>query len=318
MRRSFDLTFSTKRGDFRISVAIEKSHTERMSFKTGYNGQPVKWIKVAPKDPNVARITSRKQIAHVCQASELQSLYPTGNEDSDGNPEYVVIDKTNLKNMFPSRAEMRVLRTVPASCVPLHYMTGTHYFLNVRMTKKNKKRTANPDDVAMYDMIHTGLLTNNEILVVQYTAMNTNKYAVIYPDHCGLRMSNLIASDYQKHRKEKQKLNQQAGKNKLYNRLVKGSRRKRMNVGDIQDDYGQKLEELVEAVINGQVIESKIEPKVAAFSRLAALEEDTESDDSDVQQHTKKHRRSKHRSRSKKKKTKKNPDSSESDSSDSD
>lgn len=270
MRRTFDLTFPTERGDFRISINITKSFGERLSCKTGYRGQPVKWIKCTTKDPELEKITSCKEIDHIVQASELESLYPT--EDERGNPDYVVIDKSMLKNMFPSTPEMKVLRTVPSSCVPLHYMSGTHYFVDVKKSKKGKVQVANPEDVAMYDMVHNGLTENNEVLLVRYTAMNTNKYAIIFPDQCGLRMSNLIASNYQKERHETQLLGQN-DKPRLYERLVEETRHKRLKVENFKDDYGEKLQEIVDATLNGKDIKCKNETKVTAFARLADFDE---------------------------------------------
>lgn len=282
MRRTFKLTFPTKRGNFAISVEITKSFTERISFRTGYREseddkpQLVKYIKVVPKDPNLKTISSRKHIAHVCTANELLSLYPTGEEDSDGEDEYVIVDKTSLKNLFPGSDVMEVIRTVPAEKVPFNYLTNKHYFLNV----KKVKRKADPEDIAMYKLVYEGLKYNNDVLIVRYTSMNTNKHAVIYSSRSGLHMTNIIASNYQKTRVEKQELDDQVNLS-LYKRLVK-STKQTLNLREINDDYALKLEELVHATLTGEKIEPKKEEKYKCFAKLATLENDSDSDDDRV------------------------------------
>lgn len=284
MSRNFDLTFTTDRGDFRIPISMEKSFTERVSLKVGYAGKPVKFIKVVPKDDAPEKITSRKHIAHVCDASELQSIYPTGEQNSDGEDEYVVVDKQSLKNMFPSSKEMRVIRTVPSSSIPFHYLCGQHYALNVRQEKKGKTRVANPEDEALYALVHGGLSTNNEVFVVRYCAQNNNKYAVIFADVCGLRMSNLIASDYQKKRTASQKLGADCAFNpKSYSRLVRTTHQHRLKADDFTDDYNERLEKLIESAIAGEVYKPKKSKIPVHFSRLAVLDADSDSEEEIVQ-----------------------------------
>lgn len=301
MRRAFDLTFNTPRGDFRVGVNIEKSFTDRISFKTGYQGQPVKWIKVTTKEPDLERVTSRKEISHVVQADELESLWPSGEFTEDGEPEYVVVDKSSLKMMFPSGPEMRVLKTVPLSAVPFHTLEGSHYFLNVKKSKKGKTRVSNPEDEAMYNLVYQGLLHRSEALIVTYNAMNTNKHAVVYANKGGLRLANLIGSNYQKSRKEKQTLNSDI-KIKLYDNLVGPSRQEKL--GEYKDDYGEKLEELAQAAMRGETISHKEKPKLGCFARLSALD-DSESDEEDSDEEesdkTKKRQISRDKSKDKKK-----------------
>jgi hypothetical protein len=272
------------RGDFRVAVAIEKSFTERVSLKTGYNGQPLKWIKVTPKDPELDKVTKRKHIAHIVQASEIQSIWPTGEDNEDGTPEYVVIDKASIKNMFAPTSEMRVLQTLPRSSIPFHCTTQNHYFLNVKKTKKNKVRRANPEDEALYALIHAGLLESGEVLLVKYTAMNTEKFAIVYAEIDGLRMTNLIATNYQKNRSDRQRLG--STKAALFKRLTKKTRAEEVDHTVLRDGYGERLEELIDAAVRGERLEAKVVPKLDCIRRLADLEEDSEdekevNDDSD-------------------------------------
>ena len=86
MRKHFRLNFETKKGSFSLQLTIVKSFGERVHLKQGYNNQPVRWIKVTLKDPDLKKITSRKDIDHIVQANELEHIYPTGEEDDEGNP----------------------------------------------------------------------------------------------------------------------------------------------------------------------------------------------------------------------------------------
>ncbi len=277
MRRAFDLSFTTPRGNFHLPVEIEKSFNERVFFKTGYNCQPAKWLKVTVKDPDLEKVTSPDEIEHVIQANELESLAITGEEDEFGRPVYVVIDKSGLKNMFPSTPEMRVLKTVPTACVSFDTIEGHHYFLNVRKQKKGKIRKSNPEDEALYNLIFLGLRGRSEVLLVHYNAMNTNKYAVVYSGVGGLRMSNLIGSNYQKERKEKQAVGTKI-RAKLYDRLVQSIRD--VKLGEYKDDYGEKLQELADSAIRGEVYVKNKEPKKipACLARLSALEDNDEDE----------------------------------------
>lgn len=276
MRRAFDLTFNTARGDFRLAVSMEKSFDERISFKTGYKGQPVKWIKVSTKDPTLEKVTSRKEISHVVAPDELESLWPTGEETEEGLPEFAVIDKKTLKNAFPSGPEMRVLQTVPLSAVPFHSVEGSHYFLSVKKTKKGKTRISNPEDVALYNLVYRGLKTNSEAFIVTYNAMNNIKHAVVYAQGKGLRLSNLIGSNLQRARKEKEDVSGDVDL-KMYDRLVKGVRSDKME--EHVDPYGQRLEELVQATLKGEQIVHKDKPKLACIARLSALADDSDDEE---------------------------------------
>jgi len=278
MRRAFQLTFNTSRGGFRLGVNIDKSFSDRISFKTGYNRQPVKWIKVTTKDPQLEHVTSRSEIAHVVRADELESLWPTGEQTEDGLPEYVVVEKNNLKNMFQSHPEMLVLKTVPLASIPFHHLEGSHYFVNISKAKKGKVRVSNPEDEALYNLIYQGLLASSEALVVSYNAMNSNKHAIIYADRStrGLRMSNLLGSNYQRERKEKQAISGKVSL-KMFDRLVGSSRSDEM--ADYKDDYGEKLEELAQAALRGEVVQKKDKPQPVCFSRLSALEDSDDEEE---------------------------------------
>lgn len=275
MRRTFELTFNTKRGTFRVGVDIQKSFAERISFKTGYNLQPAKWLKVTVKDPDLEKVTTPDEIDHIIQASELESLWPSGEEDEYGRPIYVRVDKTNLKNMFPSNPEMAVLKTVPVSSVPFSEIEGSHYFLNVRKIKKGKTRVLSPEDEALYNLVYQGLRVRKEVLLVHYNAMNTNKYGIVYAAPGGLRLSNLIGSNYQKQRAEKQPIETKV-KGKMYDRLIGETRD--VVLGEYKDDYGEKLEELAAAAVSGEKIVAAAKPKPVCLTRLAALDEDSEEE----------------------------------------
>lgn len=285
MQRAFELTFRIKKGDFRLGITLEKSFEQRLSFKRGYNGQPVKQIQVVPTDSSVEKIVEKKQISRVVQYSDLQSLWPTGDTDENGSSTFVVIDKASLKNAFPSSPEMLVSQIVSRSAIPIQKLEGSHYFVCVKMTKKGKDRVANPDDVALYNILWHGLSFNGEAMVVSYVAMNNNKGAILYAtEEDGqrvLRLANMIGDNHQKRVKEKQKITAKFDKQdiKRYEKLISTLR-----VDDFtptyNDDYADKLEEVVQASLRGEVVKPLTQKKRSTSSRLSALDsEDEEEED---------------------------------------
>lgn len=278
MRRSFELVFDTNRGSFRTRVMLNKSYDERISFKTGYEGQPVKWIKVVTKDPELVKVTSRKEIKQIVQQDELESLFPTG-EEKNGRPEYVVVDKAAVKNLYPSSDLMAVLRVVPLHRVEWRHFSDAHYFLNVGKTKHqgSKKQVTNPEDEAMYGLIRYGLEQNSEALLVKYNAMNNCKYGLVYAGPDGLYLTNLIGTNLQRPRDVIQpKPSRDPSAAEMYNRLVRGLRAE--EVGPANDDYADKLQELADAAVRGETVQPVIEKRPACFARLAALAEPDEDE----------------------------------------
>lgn len=283
MRKHFRLSFETKKGSFSLQLTIVKSFGERVHLKQGYNGQPVRWIKVTLKDPDVKKITSRKEIDHIVQCDELQHIYPSGEEDDEGNPKYVVIDKESLKDSFPSSDEMTVCQTVKLSSIPFNYLDDAHYFLNVKVEKKkDKKAKKDSDDVKLYSLVYLGLKENNEALLVRYNSMNTIKHGIVYAGKDGLMLSNIIPTNYQKKREDEQKIKEIASL-KAYDVLVSATRDKDKKKWKFEDEYGLLLEKLIKATLNGEKIEKKkVKPK--SFSKLDSLfdeDEDEEDEDED-------------------------------------
>ena len=291
MRKHFRLNFETKKGSFSLQLTIVKSFGERVHLKQGYNNQPVRWIKVTLKDPDLKKITSRKDIDHIVQANELEHIYPTGEEDDEGNPTYVKIDKESLKDAFPSSDEMTVLKTVKLSSIPLYYMQDAHYFLNVRLEKGGKEKKPNKDDIRLYSLVYEGLKANEEALLVKYNSMNTIKYGVIYTGKKGLMLSNIIPTNFQKKREDEQKIVDV--KLKAFDVLVGNTRNKESgsvssaNSGSVssakwkfEDEYGLLLEELIKATLRGEKVEKKkVKPK--SYSKLDSLFDDEEEEEED-------------------------------------
>lgn len=286
MRKHFRLNFETKKGSFSLQLTIVKSFGERVHLKQGYNNQPVRWIKVTLKDPGLKKITSRKDIDRIVQANELEHIYPTGEEDDEGNPTYVKIDKESLKDAFPSSDEMTVLKTVKLSSIPLYYMQDAHYFLNVRLEKGGKEKKPNKDDVKLYSLVYEGLKANEEALLVKYNSMNTIKYGVIYAGKKGLMLSNIIPTNFQKKREDEQKIVDV--KLKAFDVLVGNTRKESSgsvssaNSGSgkwkFEDEYGLLLEELIKATLRGEKVEKKkVKPK--SYSKLDSLFDDEEDED---------------------------------------
>lgn len=287
MRKHFRLNFETKKGSFSLQLTIVKSFGERVHLKQGYNNQPVRWIKVTLKDPGLKKITSRKDIDHIVQADELEHIYPTGEEDDEGNPTYVKIDKESLKDAFPSSDEMTVLKTVKLSSIPFNYMQDAHYFLNVKL-EKGKEKKPNKDDVKLYSLVYEGLKANEEALVVKYNSMNTIKYGIIYANQLkagkdGLMLSNIIPTNFQKKREDEQKIVDV--KLKAFDVLVGNTRKESSGkAGSVssgrwkfEDEYGLLLEELIKATLRGEKVEKKkVKPK--SYSKLDSLFDDEEDD----------------------------------------
>jgi non-homologous end joining protein Ku len=280
MRSAYELIFRTVKGEIRVNVEIRKSTDERMSFRTGYvaseGDEPkcVKYIKVVPKNPDQEKITSKKDIDVICEQSDLVSMYPTGEDNDDGSPAHVVIDKTRLKHAFPSSPDMRVIKVVPWHAIKPHQMTDSHYFVDVRRVKKNKTRVSNPDDDMAYCLFYKGLRRNSEMAIVKYTAMNNNKYAVVYADDDGLRMVNLVGSNYQRERCAEQPIK---GKfvERMYEKLVETMRSDDVDC-DFEDDYQKRLEKLVKYALKGETYKAKVRMPCISAKLSALLDSDDE------------------------------------------
>lgn len=263
MRKNFELTFKTDKDTFSLNVSIVKSFGERISLKTGYDGQPVRWVKATLKDPSLKKVTCRKELDKIVQQDELEYLYPSGEEDDEGNPIFVKIDKNSLKDSFPSTSEMNVVKTIKSSLIPFYYLDDAHYFLNVKTTKK----VAKEDDKELYSLIFSGLKDRKEALLVRYHSMNTIKHGIVYTSSSGLMLSNIIPTNYQRERDDEQKLKTKRDL-KFYDRLVESTRSD--EIGKFEDKYGKLLEKLIQATIRGDKIEKKnFTPKL--LSKLSNL-----------------------------------------------
>lgn len=278
MSRNFVLTFAHAKGVFSFPISLEKSYTGRPSLKTGYKSgdayQLVRYIKVVPKNPD-KKIMNVKDIGHICSSDELVHLHPS----EDDKEEYLPIDKSSLKNLFPSDPEMRVLYSLKKNFVPFNYIGDKHYFVHLNGHKNGKKKSIDSDDQVLHDVICNGLEKNDEVLIVTYVMSNTQNFGIIYSDGEGLRMSSLIASNFQKERSDtKSDVKIVKKQQKIYEKLVGETRKKSLNKKKIIDDYAKKLEELIQDTISGKP-QTKKKVIKRTYSKLDALDSDNEEEE---------------------------------------
>jgi len=258
----FTITIPTRVGDrtqlSSFTVKTEKSFTERMALKQGYDGQPLRYVKVQPKADAPKQISSRKHIRKIITPDEVQSLYPTGETDSDGQFVYVVVPKKSLKDRFGRDKTMNIVRVIPKSKVDFRYFDGKHSALNLYTASKQK---VNQTEQQLYQLVHFGLQENDEVLLVRYTANNNEHHAVVYADDDGLRMSVMIPSDRQKSRTQVQKVgsDRPVQYNRAYKKLLGDLYSPDLRPEDFKDPYGEALQSIVDAALKGEVYEP---PKV--------------------------------------------------------
>jgi len=174
-----------------IQITPTHGHTSNQ-LKQGFNGRPVKQIKVLPK-PGCETVSELDDIEQIVPWSQLQSLYAHYDPDTQSQ-EYMVVDPSDVKSMFPSSEDIRVVNVIPAS--ELHYslMEGHHYHIFVQSEKKS--RTIYSEDQDLLSVFYHTLKERQLVAIGKYISANHEKCCAIHPEDDGLVMSVLIPSNF--------------------------------------------------------------------------------------------------------------------------
>lgn len=181
MRKHFDL----KIGFGTLPVIVEKSTIPPLSFRYGYNNQPVRQVYVTS---NAEKIQTKDDIQQVVPFNQLQNL---ASDDS----KFFEVDKNEAKGLFTQTGTIHLTGVFPMSEMPFYYFDGSHYFVNLN------QNTCSTFDQVRYATYLECMGKKKEVFRVTYISGNREKFAILYPSIDGLRMSNLLYLDNQTIRK---------------------------------------------------------------------------------------------------------------------
>jgi hypothetical protein len=175
--------------------------------------------------------------------------------------------------MFPKSDQMELLSIIPSDQLSPSDYTGLHYFVYVQGQKK--QADISEGDCIVYSIIHKRLKNSHRVMVVQYTSLHSQKYAVIYPKDDHLMLSIIHYSD--QHRKPNINVLREIDEEdlELLDDLFESKQEDSIGIYNdpIQPAMKQMIEEAVTASASGNPIKKtkkKIVPATGALAKLRA------------------------------------------------
>ena len=169
-----------------LLIGLAKSFETKIGFKQGFEGKPLKTIRVV-SDAESPRIP--KEIKKIVQYEEIEKLYDAGDR-------YVPISNDIIKKATKQSSDiMEIMRIIPANAFPMHILDGSHYYVEIQ---KNKQKKIPDDAKVVYTMLYNYLKDNVKVMLVNYTTRGSTKSAVVFPSDTGLRLANIIPTNLQR------------------------------------------------------------------------------------------------------------------------
>lgn len=225
-----------------LLIALGKATENKIGFKLGYEGQPIKTVRVVSR---AEKPRSVEEIERVVQYSELKSLYDAGDK-------FIEIDKSIIKKATGQSSDiMKILRVIPQKHLPLNYLSGQHYYIDIQ---KNKQKAIPEDAKAIYTMLYEYLKSNKFVLITSYVTRGNEKTAVIYPSSDKMRMVNIIPTNLQRVNEANYLTNVDANHNELFLKLISANERKEIDDEELIDNSHEKTVEIINKILAGEKI----------------------------------------------------------------
>ena len=188
MLRNFILYIDTGKKPVEVPVHINKLTESKTGLRSGYKGRLVRQVTVLARE-DVEDIKTMGDIDCIVPFAEKESVLV---KQTSNGIRLLKIDKSQLKEVFPSTRNLRVLSAVPTSYIKPYMFDGTHYELSIHAPVKKKVRAVAKEDKRMFNILYHGMTKRSCVFIAKYICFGREKYCAIYPDGKGFMMSNII------------------------------------------------------------------------------------------------------------------------------
>ncbi|KKN93738.1 hypothetical protein LCGC14_0195710 [marine sediment metagenome] len=235
-----------------LAIGLAKSTSTKIGFKQGFEGVPVKTVRVISRAEKPRTV---EEIDRIVQFNELTKLYDAGDK-------FIPISKEILKKATPASSDtMSILRIIPRKNLPLNIIDGSHYFLEIQ---KNKQKLIPEDSKIVYTMLYEYLKSRDLIMITNYSTRGSTKAAVIYPAPKGLRLANIVPENLQRHQEQQVLYEGDIGEKHIgmFEKMVGDNNKDEIDKEELIDNSYAQINDTIEKILAGEEIPDMETPVV--------------------------------------------------------